>query len=104
MRQKYSEFNEIDEKFKKRKNNIDFINYILEVFPYAGYEEDKKKYRNIDFIKESEDYLEYLFERYYRDISNFNYYNYYKNEEYRLKYMLKVYIHSYITNLLNKVR
>ena len=101
MRQKYSEFNEIDEKFNKRKNNIDFINYILEVFPYAGYEEDIKKYRNIDFIKESEDYLEYLFERYYRDISNFNYYNYYNNEEYRLKYMLKEYIHSYITNLYN---
>ena len=99
MRQKYSEFIEIEEKFEKRKTDIDFINYILEVFPYVGYKEDKEKNGNIDFTKESLDLLKYLSYRYHPDV-NFNYYNNYSNEEYRLKYMLTEYINSYVNKLM----
>ena len=35
-------FDEIDSNFAKKKGNIDFINYILKIKPYPGYEEDKK--------------------------------------------------------------
>ena len=44
IRKKYIKiFDEIDFKFTKKKNDQDFIDYILELKPYKEYENDKAK-------------------------------------------------------------
>ena len=46
IRKKYKKkFEEISNTFNKRKNTVDFINYVLKLRPYNGYDEDNKNGR-----------------------------------------------------------
>ena len=66
IRKKYKKyFEEISNKFNKKKNNVDFINYALQLRPYNGYDEDKKfgKIVNID----TPENLKYLLSKYHPD-------------------------------------
>jgi predicted nuclease with TOPRIM domain len=43
IKKKYKKkFDEIDSKYTNRRNDNEFIDYILELMPYNGYEEDKR--------------------------------------------------------------
>ena len=67
IKMKYKDkFDEIDEKFNKKKNDLDFINFVLEKYPYPQYEEDKNK-NEIDFSNDSQELLKFLGIKYYPD-------------------------------------
>ena len=100
MRNKYPEkFDEIDSKFAKKKNNLEFINYILKIKPYPKYEEDKKDTKN-DFTKESQDLITLLQNRYHPD----NYSYSLDDEESQLNFCLIEYIESYINRMKNYIQ
>ena len=91
IKQKYkTKFEELDIKFKQRRNNREFIYFILQKYPYIGYEEDKK-YRNFHDI--NEELLFYLRTKYIPDKYSFDI----EDEDSQLKY----YLIEYIYQLLN---
>ena len=98
IKNKYkNQFDEIDNKFLNRKNNNEFIDYILKLYPYEGYENDK----NIkDFKNNSLDLIKYLMIRYNPD----NYYtnSFEEDEKSLLFYSLMESIYSYLSTMLNK--
>ena len=96
---KYKEkFDEIDKKFNKRRNNMEFINFILKYKPYNGYEDDLKN-NSINFTKESEELLSYLSKKYHPD----EYPITPGNEESLLNYFLIEHIEEFINRLLNNI-
>ena len=99
IRKKYKEeFDEIDNKFVKRKNNLEFINYILKKKPYEGYEEDKKN-STINFKEESQELVKHLQAKYHPD--NYSYNN--DDEKSQLDYCLIEYIMSYLNKIFEKI-
>ena len=67
IKMKYKDkFDEIDKKFSKKESNLEFINFVLEKYPYPQYESDKNK-NEIDFSNESQELLKFLGEKYYPD-------------------------------------
>ena len=93
------EFDEIDAIFAKKKNDLEFINYILKLKPYPEYEEDKKN-TNINFNKASQDLILHLQGKYHPDK-----YPYSNDEESQLNYCLIESIDSYLNKMyetLNK--
>ena len=67
IRKKYkSKLDEISKKFNKRKNNTEFLDYILKLRPYNGYEDDLKKGKT-DLNKDSSENLKYLQSKYHPD-------------------------------------
>ena len=93
------EFDEIDNKFVKRKNNLEFINYILKKRPYEGYEEDRKKNKKINFNEESQELVNHLRTKYHPD--NYHYNN--DDEKSQLDYCLIEYIMSYLNRMFEKI-
>jgi L1 cell adhesion molecule like protein len=66
IRKKYKKkFEEISNKFNKRKNNVDFINYALKLRPYNGYDVDIKNGKNINV--DTPENLKYLLSKYHPD-------------------------------------
>ena len=95
IKEKYkNKFDEIDEKFRKRKNNIEFIEYILLNKPYPEYEDDKNNGK-FDFKKESQELLKYLSMKYHPD----NYKMSEDDEQLQLDYFLI----GHIDALINKI-
>ena len=65
IKTKYKDkFDEIEEKFNKKTNGLDFINFVLEKYPYPKYETDKKN-NVIDFSNESQELFKYLSNNYH---------------------------------------
>ena len=91
-------FNEIDAKFAKKKGNLDFINYILQLKPYPQYEEDKKN-KNINFKIESQDLISHLQTRYHPDR-----YSYSNDEDSQLNYCIIEYIESYLNRMFINIQ
>ena len=94
IKTKYKDkFDKIDERFNKRKNNIDFINFVLENYPYPQYEEDKTK-NIVDFKNESQELLNYLRKEYHPN-------NYELREDGKEEEQLNFCIMEYIEALFN---
>ena len=91
-------FNEIDAKFAKKRGNLDFINYILQLKPYPQYEEDKKN-KNINFKIESQDLISHLQTRYHPDR-----YSYSNDEDSQLNYCIIEYIESYLNRMFINIQ
>ena len=71
IKNKYKkQFDEIDSKFPEKESKtqsyLEFINYILKVKPYKGYEEDKNN-KKINFNQDSQDLIVYLQSKYHPD-------------------------------------
>ena len=67
IKNKYKDkFDIIDEKYTKKQNNIEFINFALEKYPYPHFEDDKNK-NIIDFTNESQELLKFLQNKYHPD-------------------------------------
>jgi len=63
IRKKYKKiFEEISNIFNKRNNTIDFINYVLKLRPYNGYEEDIKNGKKVNV--DTPENLKYLLSKY----------------------------------------
>ncbi len=99
IKEKYKkDFDELDEKFAKRKNNIEFIEYILRKVPYKGYENDVKN-QSQDFQKETQELFFYLSQKYHP-----NEYEYSENdEESQKRFCLIEIIDSYLNKLYSNI-
>ena len=94
-------FDEIDSKFSKKKHAQEFIDYILKLRPYNGYEEDKVK--NILEEKKKEG-LENL-AKYLSDKYNPNSYSYQDDDEQsKLDYCIVDHINSYLKRLFTIIQ
>jgi len=87
-------FEEIDDEFNKRKNTVDFINYILKLRPYNGYEKDIKKGKKVNV--DTRENLDYLRFKYHPN----NYYFNNKDEATVLDYLIIEYIFAYLNKLI----
>ena len=104
IKEKYKNiFDEIDRRFINsinRKNNLEFIKYILESKPYNDYKEDIK-YKRIDFNKVNRQLLRYLIDKYY--LRNYRYSIHdIDDEERQLNYYLVECINSYLIIMYNE--
>ena len=96
MRRKYEKiFNEIEEKFNKKKSNIDFISFILKNHPYRGYEND---INNKDFYHFNLDLIIFLLIKYQPDNYNLN-----GDEKEKLEYCIVHVISQKLSNLYRKI-
>ena len=88
-------FNTIDQKFNKKKENIEFIKFILEKHPYEGYDKDKEQR---DFDKYNLGLVNYLLQKYHPDN-----YSLKGGEEEKLKYCINHEIERKLNNLYTSV-
>ena len=98
IKKKYKKkFEEISNKFNKKKNNADFINYALQLRPYNGYEEDKKngKIVNVD----TPENLNYLLSKYHPDKYTYNE----EKEETQLDYCIVEDIDAHLNKLASNL-
>ena len=71
IRKKYKKkFEEISNTFNKRKNTVDFINYVLKLRPYNGYDEDNKNGKKVNI--DTPENLKYLLSKYHPDKYTYN--------------------------------
>jgi hypothetical protein len=99
IKKKYkSQFDEIDNKFSKKKSDIDFINYILQLKPYKGLEEDKKD-KKLDFSKVNQELLKHLRNKYHPDDCQYSM----DDEDSQLNYCIIETIDSYLNKLFNEL-
>ena len=92
------DFDELDEKFAKKKNNIEFIEYILKKVPYKGSKEEVKN-NSIDFKKDTQELLFHLCKKYHP-----NEYEYSDNdEESQKRFCLIEIIDSYLNKLYSNI-
>ena len=99
IKKKYKEkFDEIDSKFAKKKNNLEFINYILTIKPYPKYEEDKEN-KKYDFTKDTQDLKLYLQSQYHPDKYPYSM----DDEESQLNYCLIEVIESYLNKMYKNI-
>ena len=99
IKKKYkSQFDEIDNKFSKKKSDIDFINYILQLKPYKGLEEDKKN-KKLDFSKVNQELLKHLRNKYHPDDCQYSM----DDEDSQLNYCIIETIDSYLNKLFNEL-
>ena len=92
-----TQFENIDNIFNQKKDNIEFIDYILKNLPYKGYEEDKKNNKN--FEKDSQELLSYLKAKY--SPNEYTYNN--QDEKSQLNYCLIEYIDQYLNRLYSNI-
>ena len=98
IRNKYrNDFEEIERKFNIKKNNNEFIKFILNKYPYKGYEDDKKL-NKIDYSKEQE-LLLYLNSKYQPDFNEFN-----GDEQTNKLYFIKELIDSYLKFMFENIQ
>ena len=57
-------FDEIDRQFNKNRGSIKFIDYILEKYPYQGYDADREDTKNYDFKTYNNKLLTFLLSKY----------------------------------------
>ena len=97
IKEKYkSKFSELESKFNKKKNK-EFIDFILEKYPYKDYQEDKKSKR-IDTSKINQELLQYLRGKYHT-------YQYFSEEENsQFLYCIEEIIESYLNNLYENIQ
>ena len=99
IKKKYkSQFDEIDNKFSKKKSDIDFINYILQLKPYKGLEEDKKN-KKLDFNKVNQELLKHLRNKYHPDDYSYSM----DDEDSQLNFCIIETIDSYLNKLFNEL-
>ena len=99
IRKKYkSQFDEIDKKFSKKKSDLEFINYVLQLKPYKGLEEDKKN-KKIDFNKVNQELLKHLRNKYHPDDCSYSM----DEEESQLNYCIIETIDSYLNKMFNEL-
>ena len=97
IKEKYkTKFDVLESKYVKKKNNIEFIKYILEKHPYKNYEDDKKQ-NKIDYTKEQE-LLLFLSRKYHPDN-----YKYTDEEDSQLNYCMMETIAAYLNNMYEKI-
>ena len=91
-------FNKIDEKFNKKKDPIDFINYILEKHPYKDYQKDKDILNGNFFKNYNMELILFLLGKYQPD-------NYTKtgDENIKLNYCIVHEIEAKLSNLFQKI-
>ena len=94
-----TEFDKIDDKYAKKKNNLEFINDILKLKPYKGYEQDINN-KKINFNEDSQDLYQHLLIKYHPD----NYEYSLDDEESILNYCLIEYIESYLNKIYNRIQ
>ena len=94
IKNKYREkFDRIDSKFTKKKDDQEFIDYILELRPYDEFKKDKEKEKNILEIKKKEgpeNLVKYLMDKY--DPKSYSY----NDEQSKLDYCIVDHIYSYL--------
>jgi hypothetical protein len=97
IKEKYkSQFSELESKFNK-KNNKEFIDFILENYPYKDYQEDKKNKR-IDTSKINQELIQYLIGKYHSP-------QYFYEEEISLFiYCIEEIIESYLNYLYKNIQ
>ena len=94
-------FDEIDSKFAKKKNEQEFIDYILELRPYDGYEKDKSKNVLEDKKKEGhENMVKYLINKY--NPSSYSCDD--DDEQSKLDYCIVDHIHSYLKIIFTNIQ
>ena len=95
IQKKYKDiFDEIDSKYHKRRNYLEFINYVLSIKPYPGFEEDKKN-KVINFKKESKELIKFLQFKYSLENLAFPF----EDEKSQLEYFLIEHIGSYLNSM-----
>jgi len=98
IKKKYKKkFEELSNKFNKRKNNTDFINYALKLRPYNGYEEDIKSGKQVNV--DSPENLKYLVSKYHPDKYTFNE----EDEETQLDYCIVEDIEAHLNKLASNL-
>ena len=99
IKEKYkNEFDKIDKKFLEKKDNLDFINFVLKLKPYIGYEEDKKN-KKIDLTKADQELLKYLTSKYHPDKYKYTI----DDEESQLNFCLIESIDSYLNRMYSEI-
>ena len=68
IREKYKQiFSELESRFNKKKNIKEFINFILQNYPYTDYQKDKKT-KIISTLTNNQELVEYLRKKYQSDL------------------------------------
>ena len=94
-------FDEIDFKFIKKKNDQEFIDYILELKPYREYENDKEKNVLESKKKEGlENLAKYLLDKYNPDLYSYND----DNEQSKLDYCIVDHINFYLIRIVTIIQ
>ena len=88
-------FKEIDDQFNSKKNESDFIKFILDKHPYKNYKDDKQK---MDFSTVNPELLRFLIEKYQPD----NYTSEISDEG--LPFFISHEISKYLNNLYNYIQ
>ena len=100
MRKKFREkFEELENKFNKKKNNMEFIDFILENYKYKGQEKDQK----LNEIKSSKDeqvLIQYLRPKYHPDQYKYSM----DDEKSQLNYCLIELIESFLNNMFENIQ
>jgi len=98
IKKKYeNRFDEIDSKFIKKKNDQEFLDYILKLRPYKGYEEDKEK--NVlenKKIEGPENLAKYLSNKYNPELYSYND----DDEQSKLDYCIVDHINFYLKRIV----
>ena len=99
IKNKYkADFDELQNNFNKKKNNREFIEFVLDKYPYEDYEEDKRL-NKIDFSKEQE-LLLYLSSKYHPD--QYKYMN--EEEQIQKLHFIAELIDSLLNNMYNTIQ
>jgi len=93
-----SKFDELEEKFNKKKNNKDFIQFVLDTYPYKDYENDKKE-KKLNYSDEQE-LLQFLRSKYHPD----QYECPEEDEQLQLKYFIVELVESYFNNMYENIQ
>ena len=96
MRRKYKvKFDELETKFNTKRNKKEFIDFILEKYPYNDYEKDKKERKKIPSVEQEQEFLKFLIPKYHPDRYEYSS----DNEQSQLKYCIVEKIESYLNNM-----
>ena len=92
-------FEELETKFNTKRENKEFIDFILLKYPYNGYENDKNN-KKLNFSKNQEqELLKFLRPKYHPD--NYEYSS--DNEQSQLKFCIVEKIESYLNNMYENI-
>ena len=96
MRRKYKvKFDELETKFNTKRNKKEFIDFILEKYPYNDYEKDKKEGKIKFSVKQEQEFLKFLIPKYHPDRYEYSS----DNEQSQLKYCIVEKIEAYLNNM-----
>ena len=99
IREKYkAEFDELEEKFNKKKSNKEYIDFILKNHPYKGYQDDVKS--KVINIEDEQEKLIFLRAKYHPDQYEYSH----DNENSQLQYCLIEFIESSLNNMYENIQ